>query len=130
LSVTSVYVKSKGFCKIEAERTFGKKNYWINSKKLDSVKIDLHTRALKKMDLSHLWQQHIFVIKGRYLKNCRPILYAVIVALRSLPSVAPSTALRASSILYYSSRIIYKHAVALKALNPRDLKKLRNFIAQ
>jgi hypothetical protein len=33
-----------------------------------------------------------------------------------------SAALRASSILYYNGRIINKHAVALKALNPKDLK--------
>jgi hypothetical protein len=27
--------------------------------------VGLHAEALKKMDLSHWWQQHIFVIKGR-----------------------------------------------------------------
>jgi len=31
-----------------------------------------------------------------------------------------SNMLRAGSILYYNGRIIYKHVVALKALNPRD----------
>jgi hypothetical protein len=45
----------------------------------------------QKMDLSHLWQQHIFVIKGRYYREYRPMLYAAIVALGSLPSVSLSS---------------------------------------
>jgi hypothetical protein len=65
------------------------KKYGINSKKVGSIMVGLHAEALKKMDLSHWWQQHIFVIKGRYHKGYRPMLYAVIVALGSLPSVAP-----------------------------------------
>ena len=40
-----------------------------------------------------------------------------------LPALPHSAALRAGSILYYNNRIIYKQAVALKALNPRDIKQ-------
>jgi hypothetical protein len=61
----------------------------INSKKVGSIMVGLNAEALKKMDLSHWWQQHIFVIKGRYHKGYPPMLYAAIVALGSLPIVAP-----------------------------------------
>jgi hypothetical protein len=49
----------------------------------------LHIKALKKMDLSHWWQQHIFVIKRRYHKGYCPIPYAAIVALGLFTSFVP-----------------------------------------
>jgi len=34
-------------------------------KRVGPIKVGLHTKALKKMDLSESWQQHIFDIRGR-----------------------------------------------------------------
>jgi hypothetical protein len=87
---------------------------WINSKKVGSIKVDLYTKTLKK---------HGFIA---FLAT------AYICYKRAIPQrIPPYAVCRYSSarvasqrcpILYYSSRIIHKHAVALKALNPMDFK--------
>ena len=46
---------------------------------------------MKTADLSHCRLQHVGIISGRYHEGYRPMLYAAIEALGSLPSVALSS---------------------------------------
>jgi hypothetical protein len=94
----------------------------INSNNAGSINAGLHTKAVKKMDLSHFWQQHIFVIKGDTIKDTALCCIPLQSRSSRFPALLHYTTLKTGSTLYYKSCIIYKHAVALKAINPRDLK--------
>ena len=69
-------------------------------KKLVNSKVGLWAKAVKKTDLPHCGQQHICAISGRYHERYRPLLYAAIEALGSLPSVALSSPIAMTLYLY------------------------------
>jgi hypothetical protein len=62
--------------------------------------VSLWAKAVNNMDLSHCGQQHICTISGRYHERYRPMLYAAIEALGSLPSVALSSPIAMTLYLY------------------------------